>query len=727
METLMTFEKLIENVKTYIRRETDLARLEAAYQLSSFKHAGQVRKSGAPYITHPLAVAYILSELSAGPNTLIAALLHDTLEDTNTTYDDLKNQFGEEVAQLVDGVTKIGKISYNQSISQADNHQKMLLAMGKDIRVVLIKIADRLHNMRTIHYQSSEKQLKIANETLEIYAPLAHRLGLFKIKAELEDSSLRIVNGPFYHRIKNMIENQAIVKNVSIEHMMSKIKEYLGDHHVEHYQISGRTKNIYSIYKKMTKQNKDFEDIYDILAIRVIVDRIEDCYQVLGIIHAHFIPIPKRFKDYIAVPKPNMYQSLHTTILSDDGSIFEVQIRTYEMDKVAEYGIAAHWAYKESKEYSKEKEQFEIAQKLKWYADLLKMSEDADDKNEGADEFVETVKNDILEANVYVFTPKGQVVELTKGSTPIDFAYRIHSDVGNKMVGASVNNRIVPLDYELQTGDIVAIRTSKNVTGPSEDWLKMAKSSHARHKIKGFLNKLNKDNLLQMGKDMIEREAAPLKLDLNQINDEFVSKHFSKNMTETVEDLYVEVGKGIISPKTVIAKLSGKELDKDTLLQRQLDKAKRILTTNHESGLIVEGLSTPQIKIANCCLPVPGDSIVGYVTKGSGIAVHHENCPNVKNLTEMRFVDVYWATNITRKYPTRIQIIGQNRENILSEIISTINATSLTIAEINAISNAKLESIITLKVLASNKAEIENVMVNLMKISNIYHIERRFK
>ena len=723
----MTFEKLIENVKTYIQRESDLARLEAAYQLSSFKHAGQTRKSGAPYITHPLAVAYILSELSAGPNTLIAALLHDTLEDTSTTYDDIKTQFGEEVAQLVDGVTKIGKISFNQEISQADNHQKMLLAMGKDIRVVLIKIADRLHNMRTIHYQSSEKQIKIANETLEIYAPLAHRLGLFKIKAELEDTSLRIVNSPFYHRIKNMIENQAYVKNVSIEHMMSKIKEYMELHHVEHYQISGRTKNIYSIYKKMTKQNKDFEDIYDILAIRVIVDRIEDCYQVLGIIHAHFIPIPKRFKDYIAVPKPNMYQSLHTTILSDDGSIFEVQIRTYEMDKVAEYGIAAHWAYKESKEYSKEKEQFEIAQKLKWYADLLKMSEDADDKNEGANEFVETVKNDILEANVYVFTPKGQVVELTKGSTPIDFAYRIHSDVGNKMVGASVNNRIVPLDYELQTGDIVAIRTSKNVTGPSEDWLKMAKSSHARHKIKGFLNKLNKDNLLQMGKDMIEREAMPLKLDLNQINDEFVYKHFSKNMTETVEDLYVEVGKGIISPKTVVAKLGGKELDKETMLQRQLDKAKRILTTNHESGLIVEGLSTPQIKIANCCLPVPGDSIVGYVTKGSGIAVHHENCPNVKNLTEMRFVDVYWASNITRKYPTRIQIIGQNRDNILSEIISTINATLLTIAEINAISNAKLESITTLKVLTNNKAEIENVMVNLMKIPNIYHIERRFK
>lgn len=723
----MTFDKLITNVKTYIKKESDLERIKAAYEMASFKHGSQLRKSGAPYISHPLAVAYILSELNAGPNTLIAAILHDVLEDTQTTYEDLKTNFGDEVAQMVDGVTKIGKISFNQEVSQADNHQKMLIAMSKDIRVVLIKIADRLHNMRTIHYQSSDKQLKIASETLDIYAPLAHRLGLFQIKAELEDTSLKIVNAPFYHRIKNMIDNQKQVKNLSIEHMIDTIKKHLSENHMSNYLISGRTKNIYSIFKKMTRQNKEFEDIYDILAIRVIVDRIEDCYQVLGIIHAHFIPIPKRFKDYIAVPKPNMYQSLHTTILSDDGSVYEIQIRTHEMDRIAEYGIAAHWAYKENKEYSKEKEQFEIAQKLKWYAEFLKMTEDDDDKKEGADEFVETVKSDILEANVYVFTPKGQVVELNKGCTPIDFAYRIHSDVGNSMIGATVNSRIVPLDYELETGDIVAIRTSKNSGGPSEDWLKLAKSSHAKHKIKGYLNKQNRDSIFQMGKDMIEREAQGNKVDLGSMNDEFAKKHFSKNMINSIEDLYVEVGKGIVSPKTVVAKLLGKEVDKETLLQRQLEKAKRILTTNHETGLIVEGLTTPQIKIANCCLPIPGDSIVGYVTKGSGIAVHHENCPNVTNLTEMRFVDVYWATNLTRKYPTRIQIVGQNRNNILSDIISTVNATSITIAEINAVSNQKLESIITLKVLASNKSEIENLMVNLLKIQSIYNIERRFK
>jgi GTP pyrophosphokinase len=318
-------------------------------------------------------------------------------------------------------------------------------------------------------------------------------------------------------------------------------------------------------------------------------------------------------------------------------------------------------------------------------------------------------------------------VELTKGSTPIDFAYRIHSDVGNSMIGASVNNRIVPLDYELETGDIVAIRTSKNAGGPSEDWLKLAKSSHAKHKIKGYLNKLNRDQLITMGKDAIEREAQSNKVEMSAINDDFAKKHFSKNMVNSQEELYVEVGKGIISPKTVVSKILGKEVDKEMLLQRQLDKAKRILTTNHETGLIVEGLTTPQIKIANCCLPIPGDAIVGYVTKGSGIAVHHENCPNVKSLTEMRFVDVYWASNITRKYPTRIQIIGQNRDNILSDIITSINATSITIAEINAISNARLESTITLKILASNKSEIENVMVNLMKIPSVYHIERRFK
>ncbi|HKL61387.1 MAG TPA: bifunctional (p)ppGpp synthetase/guanosine-3',5'-bis(diphosphate) 3'-pyrophosphohydrolase [Acholeplasma sp.] len=726
MTEFITFEKLIENVKTYIHKEYDLERIEAAYNLSFFQHKGQFRKSGEPYITHPIAVAYILSELNAGPNTLVAALLHDVVEDTSTTLEDVKNQFGEDVMQLVDGVTKITKISFNVDLSQADNHQKMLLAMSKDIRVILIKIADRLHNMRTIKGQSIEKRQKIAVETLDIYAPLAHRLGLFLIKAELEDRCLKIVNAPYYHRITNLIENQRNMRSKSIEHMMEVIDAQLKISLTHNYRIFGRTKNIFSIYKKMAKQEKAFEDIYDILAIRIVVDKIETCYQVLGIIHANFIPIPKRFKDYIAVPKPNMYQSLHTTILSDDGAIYEIQIRTEEMDKIAEYGVAAHWAYKENKEYSKEKEQFEIAQKLKWYGELLKMTEDVDDNASGAGEFVESIKTDILEANVYVFTPKGQVIELNKGCTPIDFAYRIHSDIGNKAVGAMVNNKNVPLDYELETGDIVSIRTAKNSVGPSEDWIKIAKSAHARHKIKGFLNKLNKDQLYENGKISVEREAAANKADMSKIDDEFIKKNFSKNMIQDLESLFIEVGKGILSPKTVIAKLLGKEIDKETILQRQLEKAQRILTTNHQTGVIVEGLNTPQIKIANCCLPVPGDNIVGYVTKGSGIAVHHEDCPNIKSLIENRLVDVYWASNITRKYPTRIKIIGINRSNILSDIISTINSTSLTIAEINAISNQNLESITTLKLLTSTRQDLETAMVNLLKISDIYHIERKF-
>jgi len=723
---IITFDRLIDQIKNYIHKEEDLKRIEAAYKLSFFQHEGQFRKSGEPYITHPLAVAHILAMLNAGPNTLVAALLHDLVEDTSTTLDDLKNQFGDDVKELVDGVTKISKISFNVEVSQADNHQKMLLAMSKDIRVILIKIADRLHNMRTIEAQSIEKQVKIATETLDIYAPLAHRLGLFIIKAELEDRCLKILNAPYYHRISNMIENQKNIRSKSIEHMITVINEELHANLKNTYKIFGRTKNIFSIYKKMVNQQKAFEDIYDILAIRIIVDKIETCYQVLGIIHANFIPIPKRFKDYIAVPKPNMYQSLHTTILSDDGAIYEIQIRTEEMDRIAEYGVAAHWAYKENKEYSKEKEQFEIAQKLKWYGELLKMTEDVDDNSSGANEFVETIKTDILEANVYVFTPKGQVIELNKGCTPIDFAYRIHSDIGNKAVGAMVNNKIVPLDYELETGDIVSIRTAKNSPGPSEDWIKIAKSAHARHKIKGFLNKQNRDQLFESGKNSVDREAAANKADLSKLDDEFVKKHFSKNMILDLESLYIEVGKGILSPKTVIAKLIGKEIDKETILQRQLEKAQRILTTNHSTGVIVEGLNTPQIKIANCCLPVPGDHIVGYVTKGSGIAVHHEDCPNIKSLTENRLVDVYWASNITRKYPTRIKIIGINRENILSEIISTINSTNLTIAEINAISNQNLENITTLKLLTSTRQDLETAMVNLLKISDIYHIERKF-
>lgn len=720
------FQTLAEAFGKYIKNEKDVELIKKAYFLAKEKHEGQMRKSGEPYITHPVAVAKILSELTAGPATIIAALLHDTVEDTDLSLKDVDKDFGPEIAALVDGVTKIGKLSFNQVASQADNHQKMLLAMAKDIRVVLIKIADRLHNVRTLNSMSPEKQYKIASETLDIYAPLAHRLGIFRIKAELEDRSLRYTDPPMYYRVSNMIQAKKAEREASIERIIESIKGLFNHSELQNYEIKGRIKNIFSIYKKMVRDHRAFEDIYDLLAVRIIVPKVETCYQALGIIHANYTPIPRRFKDYIAVPKPNMYQSLHTTVLSEDGTLFEVQIRTQEMDSVAEFGVAAHWAYKENKTYSKEREQFEIAQKLKWYGELMKMTEDSDETEGTAEEFVGTVKGDILDANVYVFTPKGEVIELPKGATPIDFAYRIHTDIGNKMVGANVNNRIVTLDYELNTGDIVSVKTNKSSYGPSEDWLKIAKSSHAKHKIKSFLNKQNRDNLIQLGKDQLDREMSAQKVDAS-IDDAFVKKHFEKNMVTELEGLYLEIGKGIISPKTVVAKLLGKEVDKELLLQRQMEKAARQLITHSETGVVIEGLSSPQLKLANCCLPIPGDPIIGFVSKTSGIVIHSTYCPNCSQFDENRLIEAFWSTEITRKYPTRIKIIGTAKPTLLTDIVTAVNAQTISIAEVNANTGSNLEMVIKLKVLVNDQNQLQSLMVNLRKVSDIFSVERDFK
>ncbi|AUD65169.1 (p)ppGpp synthetase [Tenericutes bacterium MZ-XQ] len=720
------FQTLAEAFGKYIKNEKDVELIKKAYFLAKEKHEGQMRKSGEPYITHPVAVAKILSELTAGPATIIAALLHDTVEDTDLSLKDVEKDFGPEIAALVDGVTKIGKLSFNQVASQADNHQKMLLAMAKDIRVVLIKIADRLHNVRTLNSMSPEKQYKIASETLDIYAPLAHRLGIFRIKAELEDRSLRYTDPPMYYRVSNMIQAKKAEREASIEKIIESIKGLFNHSELQNYEIKGRIKNIFSIYKKMVRDHRAFEDIYDLLAVRIIVPKVETCYQALGIIHANYTPIPRRFKDYIAVPKPNMYQSLHTTVLSEDGTLFEVQIRTKEMDSVAEFGVAAHWAYKENKTYSKEREQFEIAQKLKWYGELMKMTEDSDETEGTAEEFVGTVKGDILDANVYVFTPKGEVIELPKGATPIDFAYRIHTDIGNKMVGANVNNRIVTLDYELNTGDIVSVKTNKSSYGPSEDWLKIAKSSHAKHKIKSFLNKQNRDNLIQLGKDQLDREMSAQKVDVS-IDDAFVKKHFEKNMVTELEGLYLEIGKGIISSKTVVAKLLGKEVDKELLLQRQMEKAARQLITHSETGVVIEGLSSPQLKLANCCLPIPGDPIIGFVSKTSGIVIHSTYCPNCSQFDENRLIEAFWSTEITRKYPTRIKIIGTAKPTLLTDIVTAVNAQTISIAEVNANTGSNLEMVIKLKVLVNDQNQLQSLMVNLRKVSDIFSVERDFK
>ena len=720
---MVSFLDLQEKISSYIHFEEDLKLIREAYELADEKHKGQMRKSGEPYIIHPLSVAIILSELNVGPNTLIAAILHDVVEDTDCDLKFISDKFGADVASIVDGVTKVTQMKFSSlEKQQAENHQKMIIAMAKDIRVIVVKLADRLHNLRTLEFQSPEKQVRIAKETLEIYAPLAHKLGMFKIKAELEDTALKYTDPDLYYTISELINKRLTNNDNYIGHMIDKIKDYLSESNIVDYQIKGRIKNQYSIYKKMIKQSKAFEDIYDILAIRIIVDKVETCYHVLGIIHAHFTPIPKRFKDYIAVPKPNMYQSLHTTVIGVDGDTFEIQIRTEEMDHVAEYGIAAHWGYKENVEYSKEKEQFEIAQKLKWYAELLQITNE--EKPGEAEELVNTIKGDILDANIYVYTPKGEVVALPKGATPLDFAYKIHTDIGNKTVGAIVNNKIVPLTYELQTGDIITMRINKNSFGPSEDWLKIVKTNHAKHKIKGFLNKQNRDVLLASGEAEIEREMTAAKVN-GTIDDEFVALHFSKNNILTVEDLYVEVGKGSISAKTVVSKLAGVQaFDRETALQKQLERNHRILTTNSETGVVVEGLANPQIKLANCCYPIPGDVIIGYVSKGNGIIVHNKECVNVQSLEQERLLDLEWATNIERKYPVSIKISASQTNGIITDIINTVNSYNLGIAQINTTTNQNFETIIKLKILVKNKLQLDNLIVNLQRVPHVHGIER---
>lgn len=716
-----SYDKLKLELNKYIHKEEDLSLINHAYEYAFKMHTGQFRKSGEPYIIHPLAVCTILASLHCGPNTICAGMLHDVVEDTSATLDDIKNMFNEDIASMVDGVTKVTKLQFaSLKAQQITNHQKMLLAMAKDIRVIIIKLADRLHNMRTLDSMPNEKQVRIANETLEIYAPLASRLGMFRIKAELEDRSLRYIDPVMYFKIINVVKERQDKKNNIIDRITSEVNTLLSQTGIE-FQIKGRIKNTYSIYKKMKSQNKSFEDIYDVYAIRVIVKTVAECYQVLGMIHSHYTPMQKRFKDYIAVPKSNMYQSLHTTLIGPEGQIFEVQIRTEEMDQVAEYGIAAHWAYKENVQYSKEKEQYEIAQKLKWYAELLEVSGEV--SQEDASELVDSVKSDILDTNVYVYTPTGEVIDLPKGATPLDFAYKIHTNLGNKTVGAIVNNKIVPLSYELQTADIVSIKTNKNSFGPSESWLNIVKTSHAKHKIKTFLNKQNRDVIINVGKQELENEMKEQKLTFD-INDKFVKENFAKNNILTVEDMYYEIGKSSLSAKTVCLKIQGTTVSSEDILQKQMEKTRKILTTNSETGVVVEGLPNPQIKLGACCYPIPGDEILGYITKGSGIVVHRTGCNNLKNLGIERTISLFWASNITRKYPTCIKVQATQKDSLITDLMSCINSLGMSIASINAVNTPDLQTTVRLKVLTSNLNELSNLIVNMKKIEAVHNIER---
>lgn len=720
------YQNLINKIDTYIKNPDSLKLIERAFLVGEKYHDNQFRKNGDPYFTHPIAVTQILADMHAGPETLAAGLLHDTLEDTDLPKEELSKMFGTEIANLVEGVTKISKVEFKTDTTQVEYQQKMLIAMATDIRVVIIKIADRLHNMRTLKFQKPDRQAEIAKETLDIYAPLAHRLGMFRIKAELEDIALKYTDNDTYKYISALLNNTKDQREKEINQIIAATTEVLTKNTDIKFTIKGRIKNIYSIYKKLVILKKDFEDIYDLLAVRIIVPTVADCYSVLGLIHANFTPIPKRFKDYIAMPKPNLYQSLHTTVLFSMGQLFEVQIRTFEMDEVAELGIAAHWAYKENKVYSKEREQFELAEKLKWYADLLKISKDSDETKKEAAEFVENIKQDILNANVYVFTPDRKVIELPNGSTPIDFAYAIHTQVGTTMVGATINNKMSPIDTKLKTGDIVSIKTAKNAI-PSIDWLKIAKSSRARTKIKNFLNTYYRDELIKSGREELEQELVKAKITDFTLNMEFVEKNFEKQSFQTLDDFYFEIGKNLLSPKTVIAKINGTELTKEGALEAQLKKAARSLEAASSTGVIVEGLNKPQVKLALCCNPVYDDEIRGYVSKNSGIVVHIKDCVNLKTLDQNREIQVFWGKSPNRRFAAWLRLKVQNTITMMSEIVSLINSTSTSIAEFQTAQANSLTQVYKIKIGVKDAHELNLIILNLKKLSGVFQVERFVK
>ncbi len=721
-----TIDDIITYCQSYLHNEDNLNLIKKAYDVAKKKHEGQFRKSGDPYIQHPVEVAYILATLHAGPDTIAAGLLHDVLEDTDMSKEEMAATFNKDVAEIVDGVTKISKLKYmTKEKALAHNHEKLLLAMAKDIRVILVKIADRLHNMRTIQFHSEEKQKRIAQETLDLYAPLAHRLGMYRIKAELEDLSFKALEPEKYAEIAKEISFKKTERDEDVEKMISTVKGLLEKNHIKHYDIKGRVKNIYSIYKKIITKNKTIDDIYDLLALRVIVDSVEQCYHVLGIIHSIWTPLPMRFKDYIAVPKPNMYQSLHTTVVGPAGKIYEIQIRTYEMDQIAEFGVAAHWAYKENVEYSHEKEQLEIVNKLKWYKDLTTYVE-----NSATEDPLDSIIEDIFSANVYIFTPKGDVYDFPAGSMPLDFAYRIHSDIGNKTVGAIVNGKIVPLSYKLKTGDVVEIKTNKACTGPTSEWLKLAKTSHAKTKIKAFINKKQRDAFVAKGLEELtvigkNYNYAPTTLDDKQVMD-----LFGKNGIRTVEDLYWTIGKGEISALAAINRILGLtdvKLDDELALKQYSEDSsknrKRVATNGF--GIIVEGLERAKLHLGNCCQPVYGDEISGYISKGNGIIIHRVTCPNVEKASPERFINVYWDKDFSgRIFDTTLKIIALDRRNLVADMINILNGCNVTIASVTSTKNRTGDCMAKFKLQVSGLNDLNNAILNLKKIPEIYQIER---
>ena len=705
--------------------------VDKAYNLAFEAHKEQKRDSGEPYIIHPIEVATILAELGMDTSTIVAGLLHDVIEDTEYTYDDIKNLFGEEVANLVSGVTKITKMEYkSKEEQQADNFRKMLLAMADDIRVIIIKLADRLHNMRTLKYRKKEKQKKTAMETLDIYAPLAHRLGISKIKWELEDLSFRYLHEEEYYDLVKQVaekrtEREIYIKKI-IEDMYNKLEEAGIDS-----DIDGRPKHFFSIYKKMVTKNKSIEQIFDLTAIRVLVNTVKDCYEVLGIVHTIYKPIPGRFKDYIAMPKPNMYQSLHTTVIGPQGKTFEIQIRTFEMHRTAEYGIAAHWKYKEGDNNGETKEK-NFESKLVWLRDMLEFQKETAD----AQEFIEGFKIDLFTDEIFLFTPKGVVIDLPNGATPIDFAYRIHTDIGNKCVGAKVNGKIVPLDYKLKTGEIVEVLTSNNAKGPNMDWLNIAKSNQAKSKIRSWFKKAKKEENISKGKELFEKELKKQGVHFSDIaKGETYEKFVKRNNINGMDDLYALIGLGAISASSFIWKLKDENQSKDEkvieentnkIIEDNISKAQRN-KIDQTVGITVKGVDNLMIRFAKCCNPVPGDDIMGYITKGRGISVHRADCGNLKNLIMEdgdKVVDVSWGTSNGRAYIAEIQVKAEDRSGLLTDIMGIISELNLQLNALNAKSAKGSMAYVNIKVKIDTVELLKDLMRKIRHLKGIIDVYR---
>ena len=729
------YEELINSVRKY-HPSTDISMIEKAYRVASEAHEGQKRKSGEPYIIHPLCVAIILADLELDKETIVAGLLHDAVEDTWMTYEEVEKEFGSEVALLVDGVTKLGQLSYSADKVevQAENLRKMFLAMAKDIRVILIKLADRLHNMRTLQYMRPEKQQEKARETMDIYAPIAMRLGISKIKVELDDLSLKYLKPDVYYDLVEKIALRKSEREQFVGAIVKEVKKHMDDANIK-AQVDGRVKHFFSIYKKMVNQDKTIDQIYDLFAVRILVDTVKDCYAALGVIHEMYKPIPGRFKDYIAMPKPNMYQSLHTTLIGPNGQPFEIQIRTFEMHKTAEYGIAAHWKYKESSDGKAPVGKSE-EEKLNWLRQILEWQRDMSDNKE----FMSLLKNDLdlFADSVYCFTPQGDVKTLPSGSTPVDFAYSVHSAVGNKMVGARVNGKLVPIEYQIKNGDRIEIITSQNSQGPSRDWLKLVKSTQAKNKINQWFKKeLKEDNILK-GKEMLTQYARAKGFKIvNYTKPQYQDAVMHKYGFRDWESVLAAIGHGGLKEGQVFNKLveaydkeDKKNLTDEQVLEAAGETQEKLHITKNKSGIVVKGIHDVAVRFSKCCNPIPGDEIVGFVTRGRGITIHRTDCINVLNMSEMdrtRLIEAEWQqpdTKQAEKYMAEIQVYANNRTGLLVDLSKILTERKIDLRSINSRTNKQEKATISMSFEIGSKEELRSLIEKIRQVDSIIDVER---